>query len=264
LAATLLGSCPVPYRLLNKSSDLGSYEGSGDLQSQTETLNFRVALADKNAFITWALGYSAVVSGAIVRTQPLQCPFAANLYCTRYRFRAIGADNRVSLARPWPDTIISLEFNSIAWNPNGPSPYVSVRYRASTSTATIPGAKLHFSNGEYIDHDYGILIGQFAIEITRHQVPDMGAFLSTYLPLSGQVNSDTITIRNYSYGPGYLLMPSLDGSESMDTQLNLTTDATISVIYRSIGWNNDVRSDGAVDSVVPPPYLTTAFSGAFS
>ena len=264
MSATLLANCPVPYKLLNKATDNGKYTFSITNDGRTEQLVFLVAFENRGAFIDFVAGYSTSAGGVVTRNQPLQDPFTTYLYAVQIDGEGIGADNLVGLNRPWSHIKFTITFGTLVWDPNGATPYYSVRYRASTSTITVPGAKLAFSNGEYIDHDYGVLVGQFAIEITKYQVPAIGDFVNTYAPLSGQVNSDTVTIQGYNYSPGHLMLPTVDAESQVNSLGAPQNQATVALIYRSIPWNSGIRSDGMVDSITPAPYQVTAFSPAFS
>lgn len=269
--ATLLSAYPGfpdSVKLLNNVDGSGAYTISGDDTGREENITFQVPFPQKETFLQFARGYqtSTTVGGltTVTRNYPLSSPFTPGLYAVSYQGKAMGADKQVSIARPWPFMHITMSFGYLQYGTEGDNPYMSFRYRASTSVATVPGAKLRFSGGEYIDHDYGILLGQFAIEITKHQLLSVQAFIAAASPLAGKVNSDTVVIDGFAYAPGYLLIPTFEAEHSVSSSGMQTGQATVSAIYRSIPWNSDITSLAAVEAVTPAPYVTTPMSGFFS
>jgi hypothetical protein len=235
------------------------------MQGRTETLVFLVSVHDFQTFVEWVGGKSTYVVGVgTVRQQPLQNPYFTRIYAIGIDYETMGNDTHISLTRPWSYMKCVVKFGTLPWDPNGSTPYFTVRYRGTTSVATVPGAKLHFSTGEYIDHDYGILLGQYAIEIMLYQVPDIQQFLDTYGPLMGQTNNDNVTILGYEYDPGYLLLNTVDAEMQVNSLGGPQNQATVSLIVRSIPWNSDIDSNGTVQEVLPHPYQDTAYAGAFS
>jgi hypothetical protein len=73
-----------------------------------------------------------------------------------------------------------------------------------------------------------------------------------------------VVIQGFTYPAGHLMLPSVEAEEQRNSGGQPQTQATVSLVYRSIPWNSAIRSDAVPDSVLPAPYPITPFAPAFS
>lgn len=261
-----------PYLILN-GNDKGSFTWEDTVQGNVHRIMICIPWENIGTFRNYVLAGSEVVSGSVVRKVPMQSPFVAqfpNTYASRISGTGDGSDADVSETRLYADCILAVEFTTLIWSPDGSQPFIEVSYSGSADYDTIPDAKLEFAgNSEKIDHDAGVLVGQLAIQVTAHQIPDINAWIANLMPLKGKVNSADVVIDGFTYAPGYLLFPTFDASKTTDSGGVVTGEGTISLIQRDIPWNSGIRSDGSVDTIVVTgssthPYDDADLNGVFT
>lgn len=253
--------------------DKGGFDFDVTTQATTHRVNFAVPWEGLDAFLLFALGGIQSVGGVATRVVPAQSPYPSifpNTYCLRATGKGDGSDSSVTDTRPYSDCVLTLEFGTLTWEPEGDQPYIEINYAGSADYDTIPDAKLQFEgNEEEIDHDAGILVGQVAIQVSLHMVPDPDATIANLNALKGKVSSEDMVIDGFTYPAGTIHFPTYDLTKTKTTQGLPTAEAVVHLIQRDLPWNKAIRSDGVVDTVVVAgtsinPYVTDDLNGIFS
>lgn len=262
----LLTELSVPFKLLNRATGNGPYTGRIDSGDRRDRLRIAVAWEDFETTLKEIIGRREVTgsgSGAqFSALVPIGHPWVKGLYATSIDYEAVGADDQVSLRRPWPRMILTIEFGPLGFDPDASDqPYVRMRPKGTSSFMTLPGSAFTFAgNGERLDQDVGRLVGQVAYEIERIQVPSLDQWIAVAEPLLGRVNSDTVRIRGRTFSAGYLLFPTFDAEFQLFVLGAENFSVSFPLIYRTVPWNQAMRSDGTYDTLSPTPYPTAALS----
>ena len=261
-------SVPNGWVMLDNSDTTGGASGEWLPGSRTATLNFLVYWSDLESFLQQCAGYPVIygVGGGASITQqiPLIYPFNSKLYAQRITHRSVTTNNQLTAinnANPYTKALVTVEFGSFPYQlGTGSTPWLEIDCEGSADFITLPGVAFQFSNGEKVEQDVGRIVGQKAFRVTRYQIPDFDQWLAVSDPAMGCVNSDTVTISKTSYAPGYLLFP----TQSIRSETNVLgspmTQASITLVHRSVPWNQAMRSDGTFDTLSPAPYPTGPLS----
>ena len=261
-----------PYLILT-GNDKGSFTWKDSIQGNSHTMMFCIPWENMATFRQFVLAGSQVVMGALTRTLPMQSPLVS-IFPTTYAMNITGAgdgsDANVSSTRLYADCILAVEFQTLVWTPEGSQPFIEISASGSADYDTIPNAKLVFAgNGEAIEHDAGVLVGQVTWNITAYQVPDTAAWLAVVSPMKGKINSDVITLFGTAYDVGTLLIPTFEMKLGVDSSGVVNATTTVPIIQRDIPWNQGFRSDGTLDTIVVSgtsvyPYESAAFTPLFT
>lgn len=258
---------PATAKLLNNPQGNGVYQGDIDEKGRRHVLSWKVPWEDHNDFLETAGGTPVVFTSggsSVTVMVPLKFPYADNMYAKRITYRGEGSDKLVDDARLYPWVIVTVEFGTFDYAVESATPFLTIRYRASASFATIPNVPFRFGTGEKLGQDVGVLVGEYAIEVTRHRVADLGSLIAILKPLVGMVSSTSITIDGVTYAAGTLHFPTFEGTEQTFVLGNSQQELSYAVLYRSIPWNSALRSDGVVDVLIPAPYPTADMTSLFS
>ena len=258
------------YYLILTGNDNGQLTWQDSLQAASHTINVCIPWESLGAFRFYALTStnSSTVSGvtSVTRTYPMLTPFATqfpNQYAVSLAGKGSGIDNNVSDTRLYSDLIVAVTFQTLTYGVEESQPFIEINYAESADYITVPDANLSFEgNGEIIEHDAGVLVGQVAIQITFHQLPDLGSFLSGLYPYKGKVNSVAVVLDGFSYDAGTLLFPTFGGTKSVSTQGVITADATVQFLQRDLPWNQGIRSDGTADTIIITGTTTSPYATA--
>lgn len=259
---TTLADLTMPYKLLTNPEANGTYEGQINDGNREETLSFMVAFADREAFISQAIGkreqYGDYTTGQIIANEPLQHPWNQYLFASAISWRSMGMDSTQSLAAPWTNVVCDVTFRALNWTHDDPSqPYLSYRIRGSTSAITIPGWQNSFTpSGEKIEGDVTRLVGQKSIEVTRYNIPDLARFETVCDSVINYVNATTLTIKGRAYAAGTIQFVTYSADEENQGLGQTKATASLQFLYRAIGWNNGITSTGLVQAFTYAPYTT--------
>jgi len=260
---------PASAKLLNNPEGNGVYQGEVDERGRRHILSWKVPWEDHNEFLETAGGTPVVFSGSggssVTVIVPLKFPYADNMYAKRITYRGEGADALVTADRPFPWVIVNVEFATFDYAVESASPFITVRYRGTSYFATIPNVPFVFAgNGEKLGQDVGRIVGEVAIEVTRHRIPDVTATLGILVPLMGKVSSSDVAVDGVTYPAGTLLFPTFDGEKQIITLGGSRDQLSYPVIYKTIPWNRAMRKDGTLDTLVPAPYETADLNPLFT
>ena len=256
----------VSFTFLDNPDGTGAFGGSVAPDSSSRVFNLKCKFEDHEKLIKLLAGYPVTYgqgTGATVsRNLPCQYPWNPNLWCQRIGIKAAGLDGGVSLTRPYTSVILTCEFTTLPYDPKDTNtPFTSIQVKGSGSYITWPNAQYSFSSGEKIDADVGVPISELTFEIAKFNIPDFDNFLATVLPLTNKVNSDTVTISKTTFAAGYLLFPTFDLTIQQSALGTPQYSAVIPLQWRSVKWNQGLRSDGTYDTITPAPFGTAALAG---
>lgn len=262
----VFGDFTFPFKLLNRADGNGPYTFSARPGQREDRIRIAVAWEHVETALEQIQGKRETTgagSGATTTAQiPIRHPWNSKLYAIAVDGEAVGADREVTVDRPWPTVILTITFGYLGFDPQaGEQPYIQVRRRASSSFVTLPGSAFTFvGNGERLDQDVGRLVGQLAYEITKFQVPDIDQFMDVAEPLMGCVNSDSVRLGKRTIAAGHLLFPTMDSDTGITVGGVRSDQLTFPLVYRTVKWNQAMRSDGTIDTLSPTPYPTAALS----
>lgn len=257
----------VSFTLLNNPDGTGAFGGTVAPDQSSRTMSLKCAFVDHEKLIKLLAGLP-VLSGSgagatVTRALPCVYPWNPNLYVTRIGLRAAGSDSSVTIDRPWSSVILTVEFSTLPYDPKDTNnPFMAVNIRGASSLITQPNVQYSFvGNGEKIDADLGFPVSELTFEIRKFSLPNIDAFLTVAMPLLNKVNSDTVTISTTTFAAGYMMFPTFDLSVEQNALGTPQYAVTIPLQYRSLKWNQGIRSDGTVDTITPAPFSTAALSG---
>lgn len=266
LPYTTFDNLPASVVLLNNPSGNGGHFGAWDTNGRKATCNFKVPLEDLEATLQVISGAPQVFgsgsTATYTRSLGLQYRYFTPLYASRLSYRFEGLDELVTVNRPNTSVIITTEFEPPTFDPGSSQPFITVQTRGSVEFWTLPNFAFSFTgNSEKVDQDVGIQVGKLEIQITLHQVPDIDAQIAKLLPLMGKVNSTATTIGKTSYTAGFLMFPTFDAQLVFGSLGDRQAEFSFSVLYRTVEWNKQMRSDGTFDTLSPAPYSTADLNG---
>ena len=263
-------SVPKGWRLLNNPNGTGAASGEWTMGGGTRSLRFCVAFSDVESFCQQVAGvptiYGAGGGASIVNQSPLVYPFNPKLYAQRITMAAASTNpldpSGINLVNPFTWAVVTVEFATFPYQPgDGSTPWLKVDVKGSTEFLTLPGVAFSFAGtGEKVEQDVGRIIGLQTYQITRYQIPSIDQWLAVANSCLGCTNSDTVTLGKTTVAPGYLLFPTQDVTAQTNALGNPMCEGSLSLVYRTVQWNQAMRSDGVFDTLTPAPYPTAALS----
>lgn len=247
------------------------FRGTLDENGLVHECSWKVGIEDLPAFLNYAWGWTTTTTttnGTTTTTSTrgprLGSPYFPGTVATGVSFEGVGADGPINPARPFSHARVAVRFGWLPFGTDGSQPYVDVRWRGKSTLATIPNARTQFSNGEMLDFDSGVWLGSVSVEVTLHQLVNWQTSLAILMGLMGKVSSDAVTLDGFACSAGTLMMPTFDAAKSVASMGSPQQTLTIPLEYRSLPWNQAIRSDGVADTVSPAPYVTGAFTPLLS
>ncbi|WP_435016707.1 hypothetical protein TA3x_004281 [Tundrisphaera sp. TA3] len=251
---------PASAKILANPQGKGGYTGVEDPGNRQETIIWKCAWEDRNAFRNVVVGFpeTFVIGGVTVtRNVTLQSPYTPSLYASSLSFESQGKAGTTK-SNPYNWAIFKVGF-SIPTIGNGgeDSPYYSISEQASTRSITIPNRKNKFANGEELDSNVALIFPGVSFLLQIFQVNDIVGFRNAILPmLKTPVNSSAITIDGLNVPAGEALLESYSTESSVSGLGVRQHSASMVINVSSLPWNSYVRSDGQIDELEEPPYKT--------
>lgn len=257
-----------PYTLLAPPDGSG-FEGDYEQDlPRRHRLRFLFAWEDLEDALEVIAGKPETVSGAYVRSVPLQSPFVASMYARSFTHRGIGVDTNISASRLYSNALVDVTFETPRFALEGSNAYTSLRFVAATEKVTVPNTYYTIS-GEtgadaIVEQNIGLDVGTLGVEISRHWVADATETMATLLPLFGTVNSLDVSFGSLVFPAGTLFLPR--GTTDLQVPLGgeIGTTIAITLQYRSLPWNQVIRSGGVAGTLDPAPYATADHNAIFT
>lgn len=256
----LINSIPCTIRVPEGRTDGVIVEAVGYNQPPTAKLTFKCPWVDRYAVL---LGLGGGVTGTAqrpVRIPPFLYPDSPNLRVISIDRMASHGKMALRTSDGWPTfdyALIDVTFGVFPWgfdqqdpgtqnDPTG-QPWITTRFKSSSEIIVPTGGTFKWSEGPFAgkpvqDGKLAFIRGKFEIAITRHWMPAVPVQYMMFF--ENTINDSDVTIGDFTYPRGFLMLGPTNSVESADTLGNRTYEVEHTILgQRDYDWNSFFAPD---------------------
>ncbi len=145
---------------------------------------------------------------------------------------------------------------------DGSTPWLKVDVKGSTEFLTLPGVAFAFASGEKIEQDVGRIIGLQTYQITRYRIPSIDQWLAVAIPASAASTRTPSSSARRPCSRGICSSPPRTSRARPTALGGPMCEGSINLVYRSVKWNQGMRSDGNFDDITRRPTRPATLAAA--